>query len=402
MKRRLGRLIFISNIIIVEMLFSYGSCQKADNQEPTLENTIFETSVFKGGLEGPKGTKCYRIPSLIVTREGTLLAFIEGRPTGSDVGGSGAPIKLQMKRSSDNGRTWSDVIDIHTDPSFDYSDPRPILDEKTGRVFLFYTQWPDDCGQKSVPQGLGDSSSVTFLRFSDDDGLSWSKAINLNQQIKNPRWFSFNTGPGIGIQLKWQTEDQGNHNGRLIYPVIRRDTSQSFDVLSVFSDDGGVHWQTGKDYTTLPGTNESEIVELTDGRILLSCRGGTPARSQYVSNDGGETWIYTGTGGITMTRVDASMIRFSSVRDGDSKNRLLFSAPLGTPPGSGKGRANLGIWISYDEGKTFAKYKQVVWGFSAYSAMQKLKDGSIGVLYEASGTTLIRFIKLNINLLEKN
>jgi len=103
-----------------------------------------------------------------------------------------------------------------------------------------------------------------------------------------------------------------------------------------------------------------------------------------------------------MTRVDASMIRFSSVRDGDSKNRLLFSAPLGTPPGSGKGRANLGIWISYDEGKTFAKYKQVVWGFSAYSAMQKLKDGSIGVLYEASGTTLIRFIKLNINLLEKN
>jgi sialidase-1 len=367
-------------------------------------NTIFKQDVFIGGVEGPNGTSNYRIPSLITAADGSLLAFAEGRASGSDAGHAGYPIKMVMKRSTDNGTTWSEVQIIHENDEFDYSDPRIILNEQNGKLYLFYTQWPDNCGQRCVPQGLDDNSSNLFLRTSDDNGQTWSEAMNLNQQVKDPTWRALNCGPGIGIQLKNQIFEQGGHNGRLIIPGLRVNRYGEFNALSIFSDDEGQTWKPGNEYSTLFGTNESEIVELNDGQLLLSSRGmgsDSPNRGFYTSDDGGVNWNVLNTPVVNITRVDASMIRYSSVKDGDSINRILFSAPMGSPPGSGSGRYNLGIWVSYDEGKTFADPVQITSGFSAYSAICKLKDGSVGVLYEKESSTRISFLRFDISEVEK-
>ncbi|NQU54776.1 MAG: exo-alpha-sialidase, partial [Bacteroidetes bacterium] len=113
-----------------------------------------------------------------------------------------------------------------------------------------------------------------------------------------------------------------------------------------------------------------------------------------------KNWQVHNSPAINITTVDASMIRYSSTKEGDPVNRILFTAPMGAPPGSGSGRSNLGIWTSYDEGETFAEPVQLVAGFSGYSAMTKLKDGSIGILYEKEGTTRISFLRLDISEIE--
>ena len=354
----------------------------------------FASNVFVGGAEGPEGTSHYRIPALVVAPDGSVLAFAEGRRSGADPGAAGLAIDMVMKRSTDGGRRWGDLVVLHKDPRFDYSDPRPIADEENGQVHLLYVQWPDDCGQACVPPGLGETSSILFLQTSSNGGQTWSGPANINAQVKDPLWRALNCGPGHAIQLKWQADP--GRNGRLLVPGHYN----GLVGVSIFSDDGGSSWRAG---TGLPNSdlNESEAVELANGDVLWDGRQSRGShRHRYLSQDGGQTWQNTGPGDIQITPVDCSLARFSARREGHDRDRLIFSGPLGNPPGSGSGRHNMGLWTSYDEGKTFINPVQVDAGFGAYSALQRLHDGTIGLLYEEAPSTLIRIVNCSIAALE--
>ena len=352
----------------------------------------YASDVFRGGLEGPDGTSNYRIPGMTVAPDGSILAFAEGRRNGSDPGAAGYPIDMAMKRSTDNGQTWEPLVVMHTNPAFDYSDPRPITDLITGQVQFMYMQWPDDCGQRCVPVGLGDDSSVTFIQTTDDNGQTWSGPFDINSQVKDPAWKALNCGPGHGIQLRWQTDPA--RNGRLVAPGHYN----SSNGIAIYSDDNGATWQSGTPIADA-ALNESEVVELTNGDLLWDARW-SDYRKHAISHDGGETWEYRGLGDIHITAVDCSIARFSAKRDGHDRDRLLFLGPLGSPVGSGSGRYNMGIWTSYDEGQSFVNPVQIDSGWGAYSVIQRLQDGTIGALYEEAGNTWIRFINCGIEQLE--
>ncbi|KEI73305.1 exo-alpha-sialidase [Endozoicomonas elysicola] len=220
-------------------------------------------------------------------------------------------------------------------------------------------------------------------------------------------WKSTNAGPGNGIQLKWQTIDQGNHNGRMILPSIILDGFGELDVQSVYSDDNGETWKSGARALMpydMSGNNiqqvqpsESDLVELTDGRLLLTTRndghgnyGGVfyGPRIQFISNNGGETWVYDANSTLpkNIDEVDASLIRYSGSPT-DDNTMLLFSAPIGNTPGDKK-RTNLGIWSSTDEGATWNGPKQVWTGDSWYSDMTMMPDGKVGILVETGGYSI--------------
>lgn len=353
----------------------------------------FVSNVFVGGQEGASGTSNYRIPSMTVAPDGSVLAFAEGRRNGGDPGAT-LPIDMAMKRSTDHGQTWQSLVVLHQG-TFDYSDPRPVTDMETGKVHLLYTQWPDLCGQGCVPAGLGDNSSVMFLQTSLDNGQTWSGPMNLNTQIKNPTWKALNSGPGHGIQLRWQSDPV--RNGRLLDPAH----INGVDAVSVYSDDGGQTWQAGTVDVTAPSLNESDVVELTNGDLLWDARPGSGLYRYWLkSTDGGQTWQYQGPGDIYITTVDCGIERYSAKRDGHDRDRVVFSGPLGSPIGSASGRYNMAIWTSYDEGKSFTNPVQINNGFAAYSDIKRLADGSIGVIYEETGSTLIRLASCSIEALE--
>lgn len=361
-----------------------------------------QVDVFVGGAEGPLGTSNYRIPGFSVATDGSLLAFAEGRRSGSDPGQGGFPIDLVMKRSVDGGLTWSPLVVLESDPAFDYDDPTPVVDASTGNVHLLYGRVPDACGLFCVPPGTGANSMNTFQRTSVDHGQTWSSPVNITAQIKDPSWQGIVPGPGSGIQLEWQ-DSAPQRNGRLIVPG----SINANRNLLFYSDDGGANWQSSdlaQDDLGLGGGfngNENEVVELTNGDLLMNARqSGGASRRMFRSVDGGSTWVESYNGPSPVTRVDASMIRYSAVRSGDDRDRLLFSAPSGSPAGSGGGRSNMAVWTSYDEGRSFTNPVQVDDGFGAYSVLGKLQDGSIGLVFEATGSTLIQYVNFDTTHLE--
>ncbi len=364
----------------------------------------------------------FRIPGMIVAQDGSILLFAEGRRgDGSDPRrDENAPIDLVLRRSTDLGETWEPLMVIESGfrPNgalVDFADPTPILDASTGEVFLFYGQWPD-VGPRTVSHGQAPDSAegnqVVWVRSSTDHGRSWSDRRQVLYPDEPDRtadglyWRQAEPGPGSGIQLRWQRPGSGA-NGRLLIPAKRSgsetpDGPASVRPFAYYSDDHGASWQVG-DVSPGPDANEDELVELTDGTVLLDGRqNGGDYRRRHRSTDGGVTWGPDRPDTIPITPVDGSMVRYSAARSGHDRDRILFSAPKGA---DGLNRNNVTVWISYDEGQSFLNPVTLNQGFAAYSVLQRLPDGTIGLAVETaneSGDSYgeIRFYRFDLAHLE--
>ncbi len=300
---------------------------------------------------------CYRIPSLITAPNGDLIAAIDERvPSCGDLKWS-KDINIVLRRSIDNGHTWSD---IETIVDFPYgksaSDPSMIVDTMTGEIFLFYNFMDLDL-----------EKDVYYLHFikSTDNGKTWSNPIDITSQITKPIWhndFKFITS-GRGIQTQ---------SGKLIHCLVNLEKG-----LHLFgSDDHGKTWYFID--TRISPANESKIVELNDGTWMVNSRvQGEGMRYVHTSNDNGISWISNPEPNLIDPSCNASIIRYTSIKEGSDKNRLLFSNSK-----MKKGRKNMTVRISYDEGKTWSKGKTIYPGGSAYSSLTILKNGDIGLFFE--------------------
>ena len=352
--------------------------------------------IFVAGQEGPETAPYYRIPGIIQGADGSLLTFIQGRFSSADPGQSSGGIEMHTKRSTDNGLTWSDLIIPIPNPDpngdiWDYNAWNPVVIEGTGEAVaplgLFFTRWPDVA-----------RTTESFWMTTSDGGLTWTTPVDVTSQVQNPAWSMTDAGPGRAIQLKWQSDPA--RNGRIV--CSGKGGNSSFNALSLYSDDLGQSWIYGTATSGPYGSgNENEVVELTNGDLLMDARQPSGSvRLRWLSHDGGESWTWYKTCEFDITKVDCSVIRYSAKQSGDDRNRLLFSGPLGAPVLSGSGRQNMAVRTSYDEGKTFINPVQIGTGGGGYSAMERLFDDSITVFYEAPASTVMRFVRFDLDYLE--
>jgi sialidase-1 len=323
-----------------------------------------------------------RIPSLIVTQKGTVLAFAEGREGRSDAG----DIDLVMKRSSDNGRTWSDQMIVWDDAGNTCGNPCPVVDESSGRIILFMIWNPGSAGEGN-PTADEKEAAIRdarrpYLCYSDDDGRTWSKPRDMTESCKRSEWGWYATGPGIAIQMKL-----GKYRGRLIIPanhsypteepkhVVNQEEKWGYGAHVLISDDSGESWRISESIT--PGCNESQVVELSDGRLMMNMRSynGLPCRAVAYSKDGGETWSEAfHSYQLPDEQVQASIIEYGKY----GENRMhLFSNP-----GNPWDRVYMAIKVSFDDCKTWSNEKLIYAAKSAYSCMTVLPNGHIGLLFE--------------------
>ncbi|WP_235587751.1 exo-alpha-sialidase [Aeromonas hydrophila] len=151
-----------------------------------IASNIRDVIVFKGG-EG--GSSNYRIPSIVSTDDGTLVAFAEGRASSHDPG-SGYPTSIKSRRSTDNGITWSDYYVIHEGVNEAYSDPRPFIDKINGRMFVFYTKWDNRCAQNGNCVPFDDPQHKLLYRSSDDNGKTWSSPVDILAKVRDTNWMA--------------------------------------------------------------------------------------------------------------------------------------------------------------------------------------------------------------------
>jgi len=335
------------------------------------------------------GYPAIRIPSLITTNHGTLLAFAEGRQ-----GGDHSENDLIMKRSTDNGSTWSDVVLLNDQGKLSLNNPQAVV-LQSGRILLMYQR--SKLGEHKASDGYGPNSYFTFVQTSDDDGQTWAAPRDVSKQVKREKKVtSVAAGPGIGIVLQ-----NGPHKGRIIMP-FNQGPYNNWRVYAAYSDDDGQTWNMGD---VAPGdgkghANEVQMVELSDGRVMLNARtqgkGSTKHRKVAVSDNGGQTWSQLQ---MDQTLIEptcqASILRYSWPSKG--KSRIIFSNPA-----SQTKRENGVLRISYDEGQSWPSQTDVYPGGFAYSCLTRMQDGRIGVLFERDNYKTISFVAISLSDLDSS
>ena len=355
---------FILTVFTAVIIFFSSCCQK---------NTTIQKSVLWEQGKGKYNN--YRIPSLIVTQKGTLLAFCEARE-----GGDAGDIDLLLKRSEDNGKTWSNKQIVWDDELNTCGNPCPVVDEQTGRIWLFTTWNNGTDGETAIIHKTSSAPRLPYLCYSDDDGLTWSLPKNMGETCRDTSWGWYATGPGIGIQVK-----NGNYKGRLVIPANHsyddpegtiRKGPFGYGAHVLYSDDHGETWQIGEPIK--PGCNESQVVELSDGSLIMNMRSYNDQHARAISHssNGGETWSpimhdYQ----LVESRCQASILNYGRF---NKKQMHLFLNPA-VP----SGRNHITVKASFDDCKNWSNSKLIYSGPSAYSCLAKLSNGNIGVFFEA-------------------
>ncbi|MFI6876735.1 exo-alpha-sialidase [Streptomyces sp. NPDC050400] len=369
-----------------------------DTQTPFDQQVLFKAS------QDP-GYACYRIPAVVKTVRGTLLAFAEGRTNDcSDAG----DIDIVVKRSEDGGRTWSPLQVVNEGAGDTHGNPAPIVDRRTGRIVLAETYNTGVPGGGNCPVPC---DRTPHLQYSDDDGRSWSAPRDLSDQLLPADFNSwYATGPVHGIQLT-----KGRHRGRLVFSVNAETWNGSRVTANhaalMISDDGGDNWRVGAkdswpiadDGTFRQKPSEMTLAERPDGTIYVSGReqDGTDLghRTDAVSRDGGESFVspFAAIPDLYAPQVQASVLPV-----GKGGTRLLLACP-----GDPDRRRTMTIRSSYDGGRTWESFDRgtvVTTDWSGYSDLVQADPEYVGLMYEGGAVDArdeIRFARFTLDWLKE-
>ncbi|MCU0716867.1 MAG: glycoside hydrolase [Pirellula sp.] len=375
-------------VLLAFLAALFGPRHSTEAADPQLETF----PVFPAGMDG---VTLYRIPGMVVTPKGTVLAYVEARRnTKADWG----EIEVHLRRSIDGGKSWLPPQKIAHQGERIEGNPRKatggereqtvnnpvmIVDAVTGSIEMLYCINYARC----------------FSMRSLDDGVSWSAPIEITATFEPFRskypWTVIATGPGHGVQMP---------NGRLIVPIWlaygKNGAHAPSAAATIYSDDHGKSWRAGDLVFPNEGEfgnpNETMVTVRHSGDCLLVNRNVSKPNRKLVSisPDGARNWSTPQFQSELWEPICMASIATYRPKSGV----ILYSAPrtVGVdatgkeiPAGRGK-REKLTIQWSEDDGKTWPHSKLLVDGPSAYSDLAVLPDGTILCLYEGNGDVEIK------------
>ncbi|HJN16383.1 MAG TPA: sialidase family protein [Armatimonadota bacterium] len=304
-------------------------------------------------VAGTAGYHAYRIPAIVASGAGTLLAFCEGRRNSLADDGD---IDLLLRRSLDGGETWGPTETVYNDGPDTIGNPCPVIDEVSGDICLTFCR----------------NNNRVYVTRSADDGRSWAEPADITDRVKLPEWGLIGTGPGHGIQLK---------SGRLLVPCWAHPPGYAFPgrTLCIHSDDGGSTWNRGECVPGVDWGDEAQAVELPDGSIYLNIRAkkDKPFRAHAWSHDGGQSWSEVGWHEDIPEPYSCQGSVLGLI---DAHHSMGIRGLVCNP--AGPAREQLTIRASDDGCRTWSRGKVVWHGPAAYSDMCVLPDGTVCCLFE--------------------
>ena len=326
----------------------------------------------------------YRIPSLVTTRNGTLLAFAAGRMHRTDI----TPNIIYMRRSTDDGKSWEQATPLLSDAT-NHTEfgGAPIVDPASGAILYVFNANIFGSHEPCVGCQL-------WIIRSTDDGITWTDPEMIQTGGGQPANATYGTPLASGVVLT-----QGQHAGRLL--VALRHDCGCHDLrasFAIYSDDHGVTWRGGAEMVLLPqfggGWTECQVAELRNGSVLMTSRNfygrssGQGPRLFARSDDGGATWAANWSAGSDLPDpyCEASLLSAPA-----SNELLLFGNPS-----SARHRANFSVHASRDGGLSWPESVVVYPGGATYSDMSFTSSGDLVVLFEKDEYNTIAFGTLRV------
>lgn len=343
---------------------------------------------------GEDNTHTYRIPGLVTTNNGTLIAVYDNRYKSSkDLPGD---IDIGMSRSVDGGYTWEPrkVIMNMGEPRGNngIGDPSILFDPATRKIWVAAVWSKGDRAIAGSEPGLSpDTSGQYVLVNSEDDGFTWSQPYNITAQVKNPKWHIYFNAPGKGVTMQ---------DGTLVFPSQYWDESKKPGIPHssiIYSRDNGKSWisGTGARYNT----NESQVVETTKGKLMINMRDNRGFyRSVATTDDMGKTWQehHTSYSALHDPICMASLIKAKVKVKGSVKEVLFFSNV--NMSSAEHDRKNMTIKASFDLGETWIKTNELLlderYGYG-YSCLTQIDENTLGILYEGDGDLIFMRIPVS-------
>ncbi|MBJ2125184.1 LamG-like jellyroll fold domain-containing protein [Flavobacterium sp. IB48] len=364
------------SIVANGITYNVASNTVSGNRVILLTNTLLFTP-------GDAGSASYRIPAIITAADGSLVTVTDKRWNGS--GDLSAKIDPVVRRSTDNGKTWSSPLTIaNFGAATGAGDAALVLDKSTGELLCLVS------ADKGFFASTNAVPAKVLVIHSTDNGVTWGSPVDITSQIygPNPNWKGLFVASGRAHQLR---------DGKIVATIAVRENVSGTERISnylITSADHGITWTASTNRAEIDG-DEAKVVELNNGNIMMSIR--NPGTRRFnISTDKGATWgtAYNQTS-ITDPNCDGDFIRYTSTLDGYDKNRLLHSIPFSSS------RKNVSVQMSTDEGTTWGSPKTIFPGASAYSSLTILPDGTIGIYYEngESSTYQMYFVRFSLNWL---
>lgn len=372
---------------------------------------LFTTGIYAQAISvfvsGEDGHKSYRIPAIVSLPKGDLLAFAEGRVNGS---GDFGDINLVMKRSIDDGETWSGMQTLVNYDSLQAGNPAPVVDlhdpeHPQGVVYLFYNTGNNHEWEMREGKGIRE---VWYIK-SVDLGETWSAPVNITAEVHRPNqphvnaayvfeedWRSYALTPGHAMQFQL-----GKYKGRIFVAANHssgapQDQFRDYNAHGFYTDDHGKTFKLSRSID-IPGSNEAIAAELSGNRLIMSVRnqrGDIRSRVIAYSSDGGSSWDTA----YFDHRLPDPVCQGSILNLGTKNNKAIIASSNAADT---KRRDNLTLYISYDEGVNWDKtilidksdqVEKQDW--TAYSDLVMINRRTIGVLYERDNYAAIVFKKV--------
>ena len=306
---------------------------------------------------GDDGAAAYRIPGLVTTSRGTLLAVYDVRHNSSK-----EPPAAYRHRAEPQHRRRPHMGAYASAAEFCRRGHAPRGAERRGRPLDTLRPHDTTCMDRGgvvswhglrhgVEQlGTGDGSrhdGTDAALDCDDDGKTWSEPINITRQVKRPEWHFLLQGPGRGITMS---------DGTLVFPTQYIDAERMPHSAIMYSRDSGRTWHMH--LGPRANTTEAQVAELPDGTLMLNMRdnrGGS--RAVAVTDDLGATWSehISSRKALREPVCMASIISVPAGQNISGRDILLFSNP-----DSDRARRDITIKISFDDGCTWPAENQVL------------------------------------------
>lgn len=363
-------------VLLLFLYLSLTEAQEAARGEAQATGLMEQRTLFQAG---EAGYTCFRIPALVVTKKGILLAFAEAR---KDSCNDDADIDLVYKRSLDGGKNWGPLQVLLDDGTQSVNQPAPVLDRDTGIVWLPFCK----------------NNQRVFVTSTSDEGVTWSTPRDITASVTEANWKYVASGPGHGIQLR---------SGRLLIPAWGDTTPGEFTwrpvkwgqvsfSFTMYSDDHGLTWKHGRPmYENL--TDECQAVETSDGRVYMTLRprrGAPKKRGHSWSDDGGHSWsLIELDENLPDPYCEGSIIRARQSHGLQPSQIILVSIPRKA------GRNQITARLSKDEAQTWSVSKVLYPGPSAYSDLAIAEDGKVLCLFEADNYSKFILAKFELDWL---